>query len=104
MAVFSEHAATNEMPFCDPEKQRAYMKAWRAANEKKVVGYQRAAVLESALKNCRFPTPRSVGRHALTGEELERVLASVLRAHTESTSAASTTPSPRRSRAARGGT
>ena len=56
------------------------MKAWRAANEKKVVGYQRAAVLESALKSGSFPTPRSVGRHALTEVELARVLASVLRA------------------------
>ena len=66
------------MPYRDPEQQRAYMRAWRVANAQKVEGYQRAAVLASALSKCRFPAQRSVERYGLSEEELTSVVASVL--------------------------
>ena len=66
------------MPYRDPERQREYMKEWRVANAQRVASYQRAAVLSSAMKGCRFPTPKSVQRHGLTEEELVRVVASML--------------------------
>ena len=55
------------------------MKAWRATNPQKIGAYQRAAVLESALRMRRFPTRRSIERHSLTEDELMRVVASVVR-------------------------
>ena len=67
------------MPFKDPGRKREYMREWRATNRHRVEEYHRTALLNAALRKNRFPTARSVTRYALTEEELQRVLSSVVR-------------------------
>ena len=66
------------MPYKDVEKQRAYMKEWRAANPDRMQGHRRREVLARAFKVGRLPTPRVVLFHAYTAQELGPIVGRML--------------------------
>ena len=66
------------MPYADAERQREAVQLWREAHPEKVKAYKRASLLRKAMRERRLPRASSVEHHALTEEELTRIVASVL--------------------------
>ena len=65
------------MPYADVERQREAVRMWRLAHPEKVETYKRTSMLRKAVNQRRFPRPSSIERHALTEEEVMRIVASV---------------------------
>ena len=65
------------MPYRDPERQQAYMKAWRDAHRTELHSYMRAEVLRSAVAKQRFPLARTIRRYNFTSDELMQIVRAI---------------------------
>ena len=66
------------MPYANPERRREAVRIWRQAHPEKVKTYRRTSMLRKAVNERRFPRPSSIEHHALTEEEVMRIVTSVL--------------------------